>query len=107
MTASGRQPGKGASLYNIKLAVQSLGFKVRVWDWKEIRALIDSYPGAGPGLKNITTHHPRRYPQVWARLDNVLLITKSHIAAYRDGALHDWSVNNALRVQHVWSVEPA
>lgn len=72
----------------------------------EYRKIIDSYPGAGPGLKSITTHHARRYPKVWAQLPPAIMLVARHAVGFRDGEVHDWSVNKALRVQDIFFVLP-
>jgi len=65
------------------------------------RSIIKRYPGQGPGLKNITTHHPRRYPMIWHNAPNMLLKSQHHIAAFVNGEVIDWSVNRALRVTNI------
>jgi hypothetical protein len=64
--------------------------------------IIAKYPGVHKNLSNITTHHPRRFPQVWKGAPNMLLSSSRHIAAFIDGEVHDWSVNNALRANTIF-----
>lgn len=65
---------------------------------------IDKYPGAHSKLKNVTTHHPRRFNSVWKDGKTYLFLTSGHILAVKDGVVIDWSVNNSLRVVYIYEV---
>src|SRR5688572_11021759 len=96
LKAAGRQDRKGTYAHQTVKAIESLGFRVRTWDRKELRSMIDSYPGIHATHKNITTHHPRRFAKAWEGSGNLLLRTQRHILACKDGTVHDWSINRSL-----------
>jgi hypothetical protein len=103
----GRQSRKGTPWSMIRQAINFFGYEIKVWDFTDHRALINSYPGRAVYLQQITTHHPRRYPKVWAEKmkgKRLLLGVHKHVAAYVDGELHDWTVNSVKRVWLVWEI---
>jgi hypothetical protein len=66
--------------------------------------IIDKYPkGHRDVLKNVTTHHPRRFPQAFEGL-NLLLVSKGHFVAIANGQVECYSVNNSLRAIFIYSV---
>lgn len=109
MKALGRKNRNGTNFYNITTkAIEGFGFTLKSWGLVERDEVIKSYPGVHSGLKNITTHHPRRFPQVWSKFHgNLLFHTKGHILAVRDGIVCDWTVNHAKRVVGVYEVHKA
>lgn len=92
---AGRFAHSGAYQSQVKQALLSLG--VEVVD-VNLRGIIQAYPGVHIEMKNVTTHQPRRFMDVWSGMPNLVMFSKTHCAAYIDGKVHDWSVNNALRV---------
>ena len=102
----GRKDGDGTSFFAIREAVKAFGKTPREWSYLDWQAFIQLYPGRAKELSWITTHHPVRYKKVWdAKINTpVLLFTRGHVAAYRDGKLHDWSVGRALRAWSIWSI---
>lgn len=91
----GRINGQGVRNDIIMKALDDIGHPVIALP---MDGLINAYPGRGVMLKNVTTHHPRRYPQVWEGMLDFLMISRGHIAAFVGGEIHDWSVNRALRI---------
>lgn len=97
LKANGRINGRGTDNEIIKKALIDLGKPVVSIS---VDGIVDAYPGRGIMLKNVTTHHPRRYPAVWKDAPNFLMVMRGHIASFHDGEVHDWSVNRALRVMY-------
>lgn len=112
MQALGRESGKGTPVPIIEKTILALGFRFKRWGYNARRAMMKSYPGihgSDRGCRNITTHHPRRFRDAWREHDakNMLFLTPKHILAVTNGCVHDWSVNNSLKVIEVYEVEPA
>lgn len=106
LKSKGRKDRQGTDYSVIKAAVIAFGKKPINWGGSGIQDFIQLYPGRAKNLKTITTHHPVRYKKVWEEEINtpVLIFTRGHVAAYRDGKLHDWSVGRALQAYTVWSI---
>ena len=106
LKAKGRKEGQGTAIVTIREAVKAFGKTPRSWGHGEVQDMISRYPGVHKNLKKITTHHPVRFKKVWSEeiTDPVLIFTNNHVAAYRDGQLHDWSIGRALRALNVWSI---
>jgi hypothetical protein len=66
--------------------------------------MIARYPGVHKNLKSVTTHHPRRFKKVWADVEPLLFDCNQHVAAFKDGTIHDWSINAAKRVRGVYRI---
>ena len=98
----GRRNNKGATIWQMQLACQAIGFKM-VAVPKE--GFLDQYPKSSK-LKNITTHHPKKFNKVWKDGKKYIFNTSKHVAAVIDGVNHDWSVGNSLRVKTVFHVVP-
>lgn len=104
--AAGRKDRQGADFWIQKKAAEALGFSLRRLTREDEQAIIAQYPGAQKGLANITTRHPVRFAKVWQQLPPMMLHVRAHVAAFKDGKLHDWSVNKAMRVIDIYVVEP-
>lgn len=104
---AGRKDRKGTYPDTIAQALAAKGFKYRKWTYLEMKAVIESYPGVHSSLKHITTHHPRRFAKAWAEVGfgrKLLMFTDSHVAAYKELEVHDWSQNSARRVTTIWEI---
>lgn len=53
-------------------------------------------------VKNFTVNHLEIFKEAWADVGTVLVNTKGHILAYRDGQVHDWTRNHRNRILTVW-----
>lgn len=107
MSEAGRKPRRGAKRDVTQKAIESLGFKIRKWSPSEFKTTIADYAPPHNTRLNITTHHPRRFPEVWKEKHrNMLFFTRNHVAAVRDHVTHDWSINNKLHVKEIWEVDP-
>ena len=82
-------------------AAAALGEPTKRLLLKDVYHIIQSYPKPHYGLKNITSHHPRRFPQIWSKAPDCLLFSNAHVAAFINGAVIDWSVNNVLRIVQI------
>jgi len=101
----GRQKGKGTSIANMKECCAELGFTMRNWTHQEYIEVLRAYPKSWRSTV-ITTHQPRRCPKAWAPYSNRRFIfhTARHVAAVIDSKVHDWSINNSLRVNTVYEI---
>ena len=103
---AGRKDREGTPFMVIRVAVEALGFKARQWTFQDRQAFIGLYPGRAKLLQSITTHHPVRYKKVWEEeIEHpTMIFTKGHVAAYRDGKVHDWSRGRSLQAWTLWSI---
>jgi hypothetical protein len=103
----GRRSGRGTSLDVSRSTIESLGFSIREWQQSDHEYLISRYPGIHAGLRHVTTHHPRRFAAVWRPVvgDRTLVMaSRTHMLCYKSGRVHDWSINRAIRIVHIWEV---
>lgn len=101
LAALGRKARKATQNVDIQAAIWSLGKTTTSIDR---RAIIATYPEPHRSvLRNVTTHHPRRFAKVWPQ-GTYLLYTSGHVAACVDGVVHDWTVNTAKRVVSIVKV---
>lgn len=101
MEELGRKKGQGMNNSAIRKAMKDNGAKLRK---VKPESFIAKYPKPHcHALKNVTTHHPRRFHDVFAQ-GTYVLFTSDHVAVCVDGELKDWAVNNALRVKHIYKV---
>jgi hypothetical protein len=105
----GRKPRRGTQWWVMDRGLEILGFKREKIDgW--IEKMIASYPGGHSRMAHITTHHPRRFKKQWQGVEPLLLDCSRHVAAFKDGVVHDWTINQSMRVNNVFRivrVEPA
>jgi hypothetical protein len=92
---AGRKARKGATWEMQRKAASSLGFRLVVVDPQK---MIKRYPGRHNTLRHITTHHMKRFHEVWKDGNSYLLHTTGHVAAVVDGVNHDWTVGRLKRV---------
>ena len=97
----GRINGVGSQRGWITDVIESRGFTVKRIPNEHF---ISQYPGEKKNdLKNITTHHPARFPEPFA-MGVYLMFTKSHVAACVSGVVHDWSIGRSLRVNVMYLI---
>ena len=104
LAKKGRKKGEGIESVHIVDAVKEAGFTV-----KEVGSshFIEQYPGVHVNLKNVTTHHPDRFPRAWADGHTYLAFTAGHALAIIDGYNHDHTRGSAKRVIRIYRVEKA
>lgn len=56
-------------------------------------------------LKNLTTHHPRRFPGVFDPSKKYIAEVNGHILAIVGGEVKDWSVNRSLRILRLFEID--
>lgn len=95
MKENGRKEGRGTFTNITKATLAALGYDMKT---VRMRDYIDRYPGNHKNLKSVTSHHPRRFNEVWADGNTYLFQSNAHIWAVVNGQNHDWSINRALRV---------
>jgi len=100
MAANGRRPRKGTAMAITEATLRALGFDMVCVPHHEF---LSRYPG-GNLNRNITTHHPERYNNVWADGNTYLLRTAGHILAVVNGVNVDWTRGKALRVKVIYRV---
>jgi hypothetical protein len=104
LSAAGRRKGCGTYRHQQYVALRALGFEVREWSAAERIAMIASYPKKG--IAGLTTHQPRRFAKAWAphRDKTLLLYSRGHVSAMKDGVVQDWAINRAKQVFDVVEV---
>lgn len=103
LNAVGRKPRRGTQLHIMVRAMDMLGFRMKEWSCKEKREFINGYPGAGKKLSNITSYHPRRYPdQFYGK--TFIMASRTHVWCVRNGFVMDWAANTNLRVTDMFTV---
>lgn len=102
MAVNGRRNGRGAYTNEILKAVADLGYKA---ERAHIQDFIDQYPkGHRDVLRNVTTHHPARFNNVWADGNTYLMFTKRHVLTIINGTNHDWTNGRAMRAISVYKI---
>ena len=96
MEERGRRHRAATHQHIANAVLEELGFKrVKV----NLQDVLASYPKPHCNvLKNVTTHHPRRFPQAFDPSKKYLAHVRGHVLAIIDGEVKDWSVNNSLRI---------
>lgn len=102
----GRQPNTGVYHSEIARALRNFDFRYRSWTFAEKIAMVQSYPKPHNRLHGITTHHPRRFKKAWEKHKEkkLLIFSVRHVAAFKDGMVHDWSINTSHRVTEIWEI---
>lgn len=103
LAAAGRKHGKRTMDTCWKEAMEALGYRATKVSVAWEVAKLQSYPKKG--IASITTGHPNRFPKQWADEQPMLFRVRGHIAAFRDGKLHDWSANRSLPCFELYTVE--
>lgn len=103
MLEMGRKFGKGTYCHVTEKVLDALGFKQERVDIGEVIARFPK-PHCN-ALKNLTTHHPRRFPGCLDPNKRYLAYTQGHALAITGGEVHDWSVNRSLRIYRLETVE--
>lgn len=97
----GRKRGKGISTHYILLALKHFGYNyISIQPEK----FIERYPGCATLLKNVTTHHMDRYPDIWRDGNTYLLFTRGHVAAVVNGVNHDHTKGRPVRVNAIYKI---
>lgn len=103
LAALGRTPGKGVyySFFGVERIANKYGYRIERLNLGE---RIASYPGRAAALKNVTTHHPDRFPAAWRDGQTYLLFTAGHVLCVKNGRVLDWARGRALRVMFGYRV---
>lgn len=109
LEVAGRKKGEGAWDETIEAALSQFGVEVEKFDYAKRQEVIAAYPGAGPGLKNMTAHHPVRYAAKWKELGltDGLMFTRGHVIALKDGVAHCFQAQTMKRLVGLWIVRSA
>ena len=96
MSSYGRKLGKGTPNQIFNKVLCELGFTSKRIQTKD---MIEKLPRPHCDvLKNLTTHHPRRFPGVFDPSKKYIAQVNGHILAIVGGEVKDWSVNRSLRI---------
>lgn len=106
LRAAGRKDRRGATYQQMARAAAALGFRMVPRDWRWDQDIIAQYPGAHKNLKSVTSHHPVRFAKVWASQPAMMFGNQTHVAAFKDGVLHDWTVGRAMRFSEAYFFIP-
>lgn len=101
LKAAGRKDRRRTPTHMILDTIVKLGFH---WQRMNLSHFIDRYPGGWKNFKNVTTHHPARFPNVWKDGAIYLMFTRGHVLTIIDGQVHDWSINNAKRATKIYRI---
>lgn len=105
MEEKGRKHRQGTQQYITDNVLKDLGYELKR---VAIRDIIASFPKPHCNvLKNMTTHHPRRFPGCIDPTKMYLAHVSGHILAITGGQVRDWSVNRSLRIYKLEEVVPA
>ena len=101
LASKGRKKRGGSPHGKTEEVITELGFKLTPVEQTDISW---KYP-ARYRLRQLTTHHPDRFPQAWAGKATYLMFTRGHVLAIIDGVNHDWSRGRAKRCTRLYRVE--
>lgn len=101
--SAGRKRRQGMSFNQYEQVFTQFGFLMERVDPREF---IDQYPSPHDTLKNVTTHHPDRFKDVWQDGYVYVLHTNQHVTVVINGRNHDWTHGRALRVKSIHKVIP-
>lgn len=101
MARLGRKANRGTNFHITEAAIRELGMKLTV---VSPRKFIDRYPGNHRNHRNVTTHHPDRFPRVWMDGKTYLLKTPSHILCIKNGRNLDWTRGRSFRAKTIYEV---
>jgi hypothetical protein len=106
LKTQGRKDRQGAYRGTQLRAIESLGFYVAsVYRHHIKEGIIAKYPAPHNTLQSATTYHPERFKKVWGAMEsNLLLFTKRHVSACKDGVVKDWAKGKAKRIEEIWVV---
>ena len=103
MEEKGRKTGKGTSDFIFEKCLNELGYRKVIVNTE---AIIRKFPRPHCDvLKNLTTHHGRRFPGTFDKDVKYVARTSGHILAIIDGEVKDWSINRSLRIFSLHKVE--
>ena len=92
----GRKKGKATYVEVTKRVLARLGIELKMVN---LESVIRGYPKPHCDvLKNVTTHHGRRFPGTFDPSKRYLAWTAGHVLAIVAGEVHDWSINRSLRI---------
>lgn len=97
----GREPQKGTTSNDMAAAAKALGFR---FTEVPIQDFLSQYPKPHCNLKNISTHHPARFPDVWDDGRTYLLGSARHWTGVVNGMVHDWAKGRQLQMHTVYKV---
>ncbi len=98
---AGRKDGHRTPMSITEAALDSLGLE---FERMSTMYFSQMYPGNHKMLKNVTTHHPARFPEAF-HPDYVLMFrTSSHILSVIDGHVVDWCAAKSKHVKSIYRI---
>lgn len=96
MAEKGRKHRSGTPQIITDNVLKDLGYDLKRVD---IKGIIARFPKPHCNvLKNLTTHHPRRFPGCMDPAKMYMAHVSGHVLAITGGEVRDWSVNRSLRI---------
>lgn len=78
---------------------------IRGKGWNVSRRYLVSFKRCYPRkVENVTTYHPKRFPEVWDNGRKYIAFTDGHVLAIVDGAALDWTADRSIRVKEIYEV---
>ena len=102
MEQKGRKDRRGTTDGVINSTLTHFGFKVAYVNYSSLMELRPK--GHREVLKNLTTHHPDRFPGVFDPKKTYLLYARHHVLCVKGGVNHDWTRGKSRRVLSVYEV---
>lgn len=112
---AGRKPGKGTfrfqqitaieKLTNKKLVRHDVEHKFWVKEKSEFEQSIRSKYPEGYDVKNLTLKQIEKFPGAWSHITNALIFVRGHVAAFKDGVVHDWAAGKRKHIDEIWVLE--
>jgi hypothetical protein len=102
--AEGRVKGKGVQQDVINAVLKALGYKSIAVNPAEY---IATYGGVHSDvLKNVTTHHPARFPHAFRDEQTYFFYSTGHVTCIVNGENHDWTKGRAKRAKEIHAIVP-
>lgn len=110
---AGRKSRQGMFDYQWKKACDLLGYDVEYLHYHDLYGyetgllwdMMKNHYG-GYQCQQVTTKHPSKFSKAWREHGpgDCILGVNGHVAAYKDGQVHDWSTTKACRVKGIYKL---
>ena len=100
---AGRKTGGGTKHEVTEKALFELGYKIEEFKFHDA----SQYPGChGVLLINVTSFHPKRFPEFFKELPDLYCVSAKHAFAIIGGQTKDWSHEKYLRIKKAYTITP-
>lgn len=100
LESMGRERNSSTPNVMILEAIRSFGFSTSKLS---VRKIIDSYPGNNSLLKNMTLHHPVRFPESFPN-GKLIAFSKFHVSAIINREVIDYAKGSTKRIHSLYRV---